>query len=166
MKNALVAGIVSALIWSLLQFSLSEIFYQLSRSSYDWGLPSEAENFLIQASDIAAFPAGWIYEEEEKRLLPLRLGEMGTEDQWSQEVRERARDLRSQWRESPPEERSEVLSQAYDFIYTHTSDPIVPVTREYLIYIGVCLAWGTLIGILVFLFILLELKSQQNGQDS
>lgn len=161
MKNALVAGLVTTLIWTCLQFGLSEVLYQLSRSSYDWGLPSEAEQFFGQASDVVAFPAGWIYEVEEKRLIPVRLGTIGSDEQFSPEVREKARELRSQMREPPPDSEEAIYTQSVDFIYENTTDPILPLFREYFIYVGVCLAWGSLIGFLVFLFILLELRNQK-----
>jgi hypothetical protein len=166
MKNALVAGIVTAIIWTLIQFGLSEVLYQVSRIADDQGMEPAVGTFFFTASDVIAFPAGMIYKEVEHRRIPVVLGEISTDRKLAEADRNAAREFRKKWHQAGEEISPELEEPTWDFIWNHYDGLIVPSLQEYAIYVGVCLAWGTLIGLIVFCFVLIEVNHQKKAADS
>jgi hypothetical protein len=138
---AFVIGLVVGLVWSISQFLGSELLYRASESSFFHEAGAE---FLMSTSDFIAWPAGRIYTAVESRHLELAFERALSGKVLSTESRQKLMELADQGALDPDHES---YFDVIDLLDEVGLDPSVPVPQEYLIYGGICAAWGIIVGI-------------------
>jgi hypothetical protein len=132
--------IATVLVWvflglgfALVQFALTEITYRIATSREDASLQ--------EVSDLIAWPAGKIYSLAEKDSAHTALRSLAQSNkEGSTQAREFLNSFRTKY-----DQDEEWTTQMSDFLNTQEITTEVSKPIEYLIYVGVCLAWGFLV---------------------
>lgn len=134
---ALAAWAALGLVWGLLQFGLSELFFRLA---YHQILPAQ-ESVLYEVSDLVAWPAGWLYEKRYDAWTRSALEAVVLDRALPDEERVEAAELLQSWKETG--QKPGALDA---FIGDHGVAVQTNEAETYGIYIAVCLAWGAVLG--------------------
>jgi len=133
------------LIFTVVQFGLSEICYQLSIS-----LPfGETTDALTAVSNFVAWPAEWIYMSEEATMCTELLTDINAHPgDYPEGFDAKARELLQAYDASG--DRDALITDTYQLADENNIDIFMPLWKDYVIYGGTCIAWGTLIALLVY----------------
>lgn len=159
-KIAIAAIVWTAIgvLWFILQFLLSEGLYRASDLAYQSN--EVLGDQLVDVSDAIAWPAGKIYDQKLFEHVESGYQRALSDDALDEQAKE---NLETLVRENGGtidnydliDKMAEILVdyESYEG-FDYLSTPL-----EYSIYLGVCLAWGAVIGFLGFLFSVLVIKS-------
>lgn len=123
------------LMFAVAQFTVSETFFQLA----DRGGP----DFLYEVSDFIAWPAVLIYEEMEHRVLAEVLEDFSAAEGVDELLRAEAVLLL----DGLSVGGVEAMDAAWRFAEDQDLEAEVSLLMEYVIYGGVCLLWGFMVGL-------------------
>ena len=138
--SAVVAVVVGA-VWSIAQFTISEILYKTSQAEL---LPGPFSDAAYTISNFITWPAEPIYTSVEKRLLQNVVDETLDDKTLPAEAHSKLRELLDR---GVMDIEHEDHYQIYEVLEQASVDPpMVPMHQEYLIYGGVCAGWGILVG--------------------
>ena len=140
--SAAVALVVGT-IWSIAQFTISEILYKTSEAEL---LPYPLSDHAFTLSTLVAWPAEPIYTSVEKRRIEAAIADTLDDKTVPAESHSKLRELVDRGAVDLEHDDHFELYEILD--ETGVADPSVPVHQEYLIYGGVCVGWGTLVGLI------------------
>jgi len=143
LKSSLI-GIVIGLLWFLVQFICSEIFYQIAY--HELTDPVIQADTFHDISDTIAFPAAEIYDQVDMFIIQSELLKLQQRDSLDTAERDKVTTLLGRFASS--EDFDTLQDDSYDILDGYQIHPEVPVFLEYMIYAGICLMWGTLIGLI------------------
>jgi len=144
--------------FALIQFGISELTYQA-------GMRGFGGDGMFEVSDAVSWPAGLIYDSVDKKtsrqFLQDIIQENGSD---ADKARKLLLDFEDEY--LAPETDPEWDEAYWELVDARGWDGAIPLTQEYLIYGGVCLAWGALIGLLSYLVVILIVKVIPNREGA
>ena len=135
-QSSIRLGLIVGLLWSVVQFGISEVIYQTALWTGYGG------DLLYDMSDTAAWPAGIIYDQIDRELMQQELSSI--QKTTGEETNFEA--LKERLNDPADEDAYEAALEIFD---ANGREPYVPLITEYSIYGGICLCWGAMIGISV-----------------
>lgn len=143
LKKAITIGVIAFLV----QFGISEILFQISNRS----VGSACSETLFTTSNILCWPAELILMEVEESNYVAALESLLSHPQkHSPDLIEQARLLIEQ--QDNNDDQRKYLSDCYNLLDQAGINAFPSESTAYAIYIGTCMVWASLIGILVFIF--------------
>lgn len=135
--------------WATGQFVVSEFLFQVAEA--------KDADLLYELSDLTAWPAGWIYGEYETIAEAAMLRRIQDSDTANPEQQRLAKKLLTRNGMNP----GDYWDLFYKLEEETGEDSSVSMAMEYVIYAGVCIAWGSLLGLGGFVLTMLFLPTRQ-----
>lgn len=154
-NSALEIAIIVGLVWAGVQFLISEGSYRLGMMIEDHGAVFDP-SFLYDISNMAAWPAGDIYDSAEREVIAVELRSLKEDtvtvpsmEAEGKEVSVNVNELADQVLAEDTDDY-EKFDLAQQVLIDRNVLAEVTTTTEYAIYGGVCVAWGFAVGLITF----------------
>jgi len=158
-------AIIVGLVWAVAQFAISEGCYRLAMWLDESGSGAPTE-FLYDISDMAAWPAGILYDTEERRLVIEALRTSGKQTGTLENGDEVSIDQLTTSIEEEPYGEFDHLYSGYEVLDGMDLYPEVPIATEYTYYGGCCVAWGALVGLITYMLLAFNRNDGSSGRRS
>lgn len=141
LNKSIQVGLLAGVMWAVAQFAISEMLYRLSMAPISW----RAAEPLEMLSNAISWPAGTIYERVEADRMQAAIASALADGAIEEETRTRLVNLE---KDGAVDVFHEDFFELFEILENLGHDVEVPVSMEYMIYGGVCVIWGMLVGVL------------------
>lgn len=142
---ATLIGLTVGLIWTIAQFGLSELCYRTAMTLDESGADYMKSEALYTVSDWVSWPAFTLYNNRYESNTREALEGVAA-NVHDEQVRAEADLLLRQIRTGEASENYDPYGAADEFLLNLDIDATPTMVQEYSIYVGVCVAWGVLVG--------------------
>ncbi|MDP0496627.1 MAG: hypothetical protein Q7Q73_10500 [Verrucomicrobiota bacterium JB024] len=162
---ATLIGLTVGLIWTIAQFGLSELCYRTAMALDASGADEVKSEALYNVSEWVAWPASILYDNRYETNAREALEGVAA-NVHDEQVRAEAVLLLRQIRTGEASEDYDPYEAADEFLLNMDIDPTPTMVQEYSIYVGVCVAWGVLVGTIAGLTVGLVRRGGSSGRSA
>ena len=162
---ATLIGLTVGLIWTVAQFGLSELCYRTAMALDASGANEVKSEMLYTVSDWVSWPAFTLYNNRYETNTRETLEGVAASVH-DEQVRAEAVLLLRQIRTGEASEDYDPYGAADEFLLNLDIDATPTMVQEYSIYVGVCVAWGVLVGTIIGLAVGLLRRGGSSGRGA